>query len=48
MALGIIIGFVVGAAVTAYVMAFPLARLSEDERNEILRIIQTAGWRKKG
>lgn len=46
MALGIIIGFVVGAAVVAYFMACPLARLTEDERNDILRKIQTAGWRK--
>lgn len=48
MALGIIIGFVVGAAVTAYIMSCPLAGLSEDDRNEILRILKTAGWRKKG
>lgn len=47
MALGFIIGFVVGAAVVAYFMAAPLMRLSEDERNDIVRKIQAAGWRKK-
>jgi hypothetical protein len=47
MALGIIIGFVVGAAVVMYFMAAPLMRLSEDERNDIVRKIQAAGWRKK-
>lgn len=47
MALGFIIGFVVGAAVVAYFMAAPLMRLSEDERNDIVHKIQVAGWRKK-
>lgn len=47
MALGFIIGFVVGAAVIGYFMAAPLMRLSEDERNEIVRKIQAAGWRNK-
>ena len=47
MALGIIIGFVLGAAVVGYFMAAPLARLTEDERNDIVRKIQAAGWRKK-
>lgn len=47
MALGFIIGFVVGAATVGYFMAWPLAHLPEDERNDILRKIQTAGLRKK-
>lgn len=47
MALGFIIGFVVGAATICYFMAWPLAHLPEDERNNILRKIQTAGLRKK-
>lgn len=47
MALGFIIGFVVGAAAVAYLMAAPLMRLSEDERNDIVRKIQAAGWRNK-
>lgn len=47
MALGFIIGFVVGAAVVMYFMAAPLMRLSEDERNDIVHKIQAAGWRKK-
>jgi hypothetical protein len=47
MALGILIGFVVGAAVVMYFMAAPLMRLSEDERNDIVRKIQAAGWRNK-
>lgn len=47
MALGFIIGFVVGAAAVAYLMAAPLMRLSEEERNDIVRKIQAAGWRKK-
>lgn len=48
MALGFIIGFVVGAAVVGYFMAWPLAHLPEDERKDILFKIQTAGLRKKG
>ena len=48
MALGFFIGFVVGAAVVGYFMAWPLAHLSEDERKDILFKIQTAGLRKKG
>ena len=47
MALGFIIGFVVGAVVVMYFMAAPLMRLSEDERNDIVRKIQAAGWRNK-
>ena len=47
MALGFIIGFVVGAAAVMYFMAAPLMRLSEDERNDIVRKIQAAGWRNK-
>lgn len=47
MALGLIIGFVIGAAVVMYFMAAPLMRLSEDERNDIVRKIQAAGWRTK-
>lgn len=47
MALGFIIGFILGAAVVAYFMAAPIMRLSEDERNDIVRKIQAAGWRKK-
>ena len=47
MALGFIIGLVVGAVVVMYFMAAPLMRLSEDERNDIVRKIQAAGWRKK-
>lgn len=46
MALGIIIGFVVGAITVGYFMAAPLTRLSETERNDIVRKIQAAGWRR--
>ena len=47
MALGFIIGFVVGAAVVGYFMAAPFARLSEEERNDIMHKIEVACWRKK-
>ena len=42
MALGFIIGFVVGFVLTMFLFVWPLAHLPEDERNDILRKMQTA------
>ena len=47
MALGFIIGFVVGAALVLFALCWPLAHLSEDRRNEIIREIQLACWQQR-
>ena len=50
MALGFIIGFVVGAALTIFFMDLPLSKIPEEDRREIERMVKRAYWqsRKRG